>query len=298
MNEINSVIVLSIYFGNRAIVPYSYPFDGDDTLYVIYDALNHYRHFNFGVPCDIVVINHDITTFPDFKNCISEERQKFYVKSKQLLDMFNGEKLLHGGWVIKIMHRDWNNGNGMAMASFQFVYNENKYKYKYWFYNSDDTKIMKENCFKDMIDKLNSDDKIGFVSIYQTAGIGVTSSFYLDKLYDSLKDMSFITEISKEFQIKFLNKIVKLSDEYVEQYVKRYKLENYVIQWDWNGFFNNIGYSVIAGAQDMRGDYLHRYGKDQNYTAKFPKIIINEKDEPIIIYPDGNQEKIDKWINE
>lgn len=311
-DKVNSTIVLSTYLGNRC----KYPMDVSATLYVLYDALNHYLSFDFGIPCDIVLVNHDVTTLYNFDKIISEETRKLIYKGKELFSEFEGKELFNGG-TIKLLNRDWNNGCGMAMASFSYAFNQFRDKYEYWFFNEDDVKIMKKGYFKELIDILNIDDKIALASSWRDSPLGVSSTFYLDKMYNKYgKLLGTYDELSKESQIKSIEKQEYFSWDDGDMGSKR-RIEGSDGQNGWNKFFNNIGYRIEKNEDEFHHNCVlyprlsHVLNKHQT-----PRIIISEEDELIIIRSSISKEiinivpialrsmlechvereKIDKWI--
>lgn len=291
-NKIDSVVVLSTYFGNRC----KYPMDVNSALYVLYDVLNHYISFDFGIPCDIVVVDHDVTTLNNFDKEINENTKKIVYKSKELLDKFNDQKLLNGG-KIKILHRNWNNGGGMAMASFNYVFEQFRNEYFYWFFNEDDVKIMKCGHFKDLIGILNSDDKIALASIWRDSPLGVSNTFYLNKMYNKFgKLLGTYIELSKEAQIRSIQKVEYFDWNDGELGNKR-RIEGDLGQNGWNSFFNSIGYRIERSNDEFHHNCILYYRVNHTINKnQTPRIIVNEKDELILINADGKEEKIEKWI--
>lgn len=287
MIKIDSVVVLSTYFGNRS----KYPMDGNATLYVLYDFLNYYRTFDFGVECDIIVVNHDVTTFLDFEKLISKERQEFYIKSKELLNNFNGIKLLHGG-EIKIIHRDWNNGIGMGVASFNFAYEKFRHRYNYWFLNEDDNKLIIPGQFKELINKLNKNDKISYCSWFKSTCLCVTSTYYLDIMYNKLGHLlGSYTPLSINAQINSIEKM-NYAEQHIEEIQSKRRNEGDTAANGWMSFWNNVGYIGEGGPSS--GFFANRTSHMENKNQT-PRIIINEKDELTINYGE-KIEKIEKWI--
>lgn len=297
-NKIDSAVVISTYFGNRC----KYPMDINATLYVLYDSLNHYISFDFGLPCNIIIVNHDVTRLKDFDKIISEDTKKLICKGQELLNEFKGIKLFNGG-EIKIVDRPWNDGSGMAMSSFNYAFEKFKEEYNYWLFNEDDVKIKKSRFFKELIDILNSDDKIAFVSLWKTISLGVSNTFYMSKMYEqcgrlkgTYKELTMASQIKSIERQPYFDWFSEMN-EHSELGSKR-KEEGDDGQNGWKPFFESNGYKIVGfhptscePHNEMYNRVNHTINKDQT-----PRIEINEKNESVLIYSDGRKEIINKWI--
>ena len=181
--------VVATYFGPRRGHggANKHSLTGQDAINMLEDTITLEReHDNGAGECDLIIVNHD------FGHSVG----------KNFLNQLNNQKIKNG--VIRVLHRDWNEGRGESYGSFNYAFKKFRDEYEYWFFSEDDYLLVRENYFGDSIKQLNSDESIAFVGgcqYLQThtdgiitdtggyephihGGCGCTHKKYLSECYD------------------------------------------------------------------------------------------------------------------
>ena len=141
MNSRNCKIIAT-YFGNRRY----YPQTAEDTIEVLKDFIKNEQNLDPGVDnLDVIFINHD---------CGNKEGKTF-------LDKVDGKKIFCG--IIRVFHRDWDNGAGLSLGSYNYGFKKLKDEYDYWFFHEDDYKIIKKDYYGKGVNILKNNKDIAMV---------------------------------------------------------------------------------------------------------------------------------------
>ena len=98
--------VVATYFGPRrghgGVNQHS--LTGQDAIDMIEDTITLERELENGAgECDLIIVNHDFG----------------HDVGKKFLNELNGQKIKNG--IIRILHRDWDNGRGESYGSFNYA---------------------------------------------------------------------------------------------------------------------------------------------------------------------------------
>lgn len=196
--------ITATYFGARR----GYPKNCDDTIEMLTQELENELAIDTGFPTDLIIVNHD------FGN----------QKAKDFLNQYDGMKTQNG--IIKIIHRDWNDGWGLSFSSFIHGFNLFKDDYDYWFFNEDDIYAMEHGYIKRMIELLDYDDNVAYICAenisdhphkivnnyieatghenlppHAHGGVGLTSTKYINEVIEKLGEFPLPKlKMSKELQ--------------------------------------------------------------------------------------------------
>jgi hypothetical protein len=135
--------VIAFYFGQRR----HYPHNKEGVMDLFKKQITAHRKINPGVEEDLIVVNHDPGD-EDVRNFLSEYDNQ---------DVFNGK--------IKIINRP-RISNDLSFGSFKYAFHLLQKEYDYWFFSEDDITVLRDNVTKELIDTLNSDSQIGFVTSF------------------------------------------------------------------------------------------------------------------------------------
>ena len=134
--------VVATYFGPRRHVGQS----GQDAIDILKKTVTLEREQENGAgECDLIIVNHDCG----------------HVIGREFLNELDGQSVKNG--VIKVFHRDWDEGRGESFGSFSYAFEKFKDDYEYWFFSEDDYLLVKENYFGESIKQLDADDSTAFV---------------------------------------------------------------------------------------------------------------------------------------
>lgn len=133
--------VLAFYFGKRRF----YPYDKYGVMDLLKRQIETHNKIDSGIDTDLIIVNHD-------------------TGDKEVLDFlssYENRKTLNGK--VRIINRPRISGD-FSIGSYKYAFHLLKNEYDYWFFSEDDIEPLRDNIIKDMIDMLESDEKIGFIS--------------------------------------------------------------------------------------------------------------------------------------
>jgi hypothetical protein len=169
--------VIATYFGPRRNKPNGIK---DTIRFWENEILKYEMDVDPGVEMDTIIVNHD------FGN----------KEVKNFLENIDGTKTTRG--VIRVYHREWDNGIGGSFRSFGEAFKKYKNEYDYWFFTEDNVIILAENYFKLALDQFKKTKNCGYICCLRSGGLtrykdkhcdgacGLTSSIILNKIHDKL----------------------------------------------------------------------------------------------------------------
>lgn len=166
--------IISCFFGNRRNSNNN-PITPEECLKFLKESIDLDITLDSGELMDILLVNN--------KNNFSEG--DYYLNS------LKGTKTKNG--TIKVLDRE---NVGGSFGSFSDGFNIFKHDYDYFLFNEDDIRILKENYFSQSIEKLNTDNQIGFVAfapihkdkpVHSGGGFGITSSKIITSILGDAK---------------------------------------------------------------------------------------------------------------
>lgn len=170
-----------------------------------------------GVPTDVIIVNN---------NCNN-------IVNNEILNSYHNVQTKNGKIIVE------NRENiGGSFGGYYDMFLKYKDEYNYWFFCEDDVLVYKNEYIKDFINFLDSDDKLGFVSLapisksyhpkHSGGGCGLTSTkkFLQSKSLTDIEDFLKIVmglndryERLESYEIEFTNKFI-LADMEIKNHPK------------------------------------------------------------------------------
>ncbi len=133
--------ILAFYFGDRR----HYPHNKEGVIDLFKKQIQSHQTLNPGVNMDLIIVNHD-----------TEDNDVY-----ELLNEYDGQEVSTGK--IRVIHRP-RVSHDLSFGSYKYAFYLLQEEYDYWFFCEDDLLPLTHGVVPELINILNSDEKIGFVA--------------------------------------------------------------------------------------------------------------------------------------